>query len=194
MMLTVSMTVSHLYQNLENMKSVRSFKQASEGVNYCDKRAKSPCRRPLPTWFGGGDHLCPYGRKMIGSLVPVHSRSVRSDTYAFLDSSLKLVAFLLNYFTCFPIHNMNFLTDVVCYGWFMVLIGRRSVGGSYETFCQRSFLLPFCVLWSWFPAVSLFHRYMPFRIGCMEFCTPLQPFFWFSTLSFGWTKTCLRVV
>ena len=35
----------------------------------------------------GGDHLCPYGRKLIGSLVPVHSRSVRSNTYAFLKLS-----------------------------------------------------------------------------------------------------------
>ena len=26
------------------------------------------------------------------------------------------------------------------------------------------------------PAVPLFHRCIPFRIGCMEFCTPLQPF------------------
>ena len=32
MMLTVSMTVSHLYQNLKNIKSVRSLKWASEGV------------------------------------------------------------------------------------------------------------------------------------------------------------------
>ena len=71
---------------------------------------------PPPPWFGGGDHLCPYGRKLIGSLVPVHSRSVRSNTYAFLDPSLKLVAFLLNYFTCLPIQNMIVLTDVVCYG------------------------------------------------------------------------------
>ena len=55
-------------------------------------------------FIGGGDHLCPYGRKMIGSVVPVHSRSVWSNTYALLDSSLKLVAFLLNYSTCFPIH------------------------------------------------------------------------------------------
>ena len=61
-------------------------------------------------WFGGGDHLCPYGRKLIGSLVPVHSRSVRSNIYAFLDPSLKIFAFLLNYFTCFPIHNMIVLT------------------------------------------------------------------------------------
>ena len=68
---------------------------------------------PPPPWFGGGDHLCPYERKLIGSLVPVHSRSVRSNTYAFLDPSLKLVAFLLNYFTCFPIHNMIVLADVV---------------------------------------------------------------------------------
>ena len=34
MMLKVSMTVSHLCQNVENIKSVRSLKQASEGVNY----------------------------------------------------------------------------------------------------------------------------------------------------------------
>ena len=34
MMLTVSVTVSHLYQNVENIKSVRSLKQASEDVNY----------------------------------------------------------------------------------------------------------------------------------------------------------------
>ena len=46
MMLIVSMTVCHLYQNLKNIKSVRSLKQASEGVNYCDKRAKSLCRWP----------------------------------------------------------------------------------------------------------------------------------------------------
>lgn len=76
----------------------------------------SPLPSPPPPGWGDGDHLCPYGRKLIGSLVPVHSRSVRSNTYAFLDPSLKLVAFLLNYFTCFPIHNMIVLTDVVCYG------------------------------------------------------------------------------
>ena len=119
MMLTVSMTVCHLYQNLKNIKSVRSLKQASEGVNYCDKRAKSLCRWPLPPGLGGGDHLCSYRRKLIGSLVPVHSRSVWCNTYAFLDPLLKLLAFLLNYFTCFPIQNMIVLTDVVCYGWFM---------------------------------------------------------------------------
>ena len=104
MMLTVSMTVSHLYWGL---------------------------------------HLCPYGRKLIGSVVPVHSRSVWSNTYAFLDPSLKLVAFLLNYFTCFPIHNMIVLTDVVCYGWFMVLIGRKLCGWISWNSCHRSFLLPF---------------------------------------------------
>ena len=47
-----------------------------------------------PPWFGGGDHLCPHGRRLIGS--PVHTRSVRSNTYAFLDPSLELVTFLLN--------------------------------------------------------------------------------------------------
>ena len=30
-------------------------------------------------------YVCMYGRKLIGSLVPVYSRSVRSNTYAFLD-------------------------------------------------------------------------------------------------------------
>ena len=101
---------------------------------------------PPPPWFGVGDHLCPYVRKLIGFLVPVHSRSVWSNTYAFLDPSLKLVAFLLNYFTCFPIHNMIVLTDVVCYGWFMVLIGRSSAGGSCEIFVRDlfCFLSVFC--------------------------------------------------
>ena len=102
--LTVSMTVSHLYQNLENIKGVRSLKQASESVDYCDKRASHSVDAP-PPWFGGGDHLCPYGRKLIGSLVPVHSRSVRSNIYAFLDQSLKLVAFLLNYLIIFLFFN-----------------------------------------------------------------------------------------
>ena len=45
MMLTVSMPVSHLYQNLKIVKGVRNLKQASEVVNYYDKRAKSICRR-----------------------------------------------------------------------------------------------------------------------------------------------------
>ena len=104
MMLTVSMTVSHLYQRLLKVLII-AINAQSHSVD-----------APSPLLFGGGDHLCPYGRKLIGSLVPVHSRSVRSNTYAFLDPSLKLVAFLLNYFTCFPIHNMIVLTDVVCYG------------------------------------------------------------------------------
>ena len=68
-------------------------------------------------------------------------------------------------------------------------------------FCQRSFLLRLCVLWSWFPAVSLFHRCIPFRIGCMEFCTPLQPFFknffkdryyWYYRLSVLCIRTSLK--
>ena len=52
MMLTVSMTVSHLYQNLKIVIGVRSLKQASEGVNYCDKRAKSLCTRSHPLFLG----------------------------------------------------------------------------------------------------------------------------------------------
>ena len=36
MMLTVSMPVSHLYQNLKIVKGVRNLKQASEVVNYYD--------------------------------------------------------------------------------------------------------------------------------------------------------------
>ena len=51
-MLTVSMTVSHLYQTLKSMKSVKSLKQAFEGVDYCDKCAKSLIRRPLPPGLG----------------------------------------------------------------------------------------------------------------------------------------------
>ena len=104
--------------------------------------APSPPPPPPPSWFRGGDHLCPYGRKLAGSLVPVHSRSLRSNTYTFLNPSLKLVAFLLSYFTCFPIHTMIVLTDVVCYSWFMVFIGRSSAGGS----CEISVRDPFCFL------------------------------------------------
>ena len=48
--------------------------------------------------------------------MAVHGRSVRSNACALLHPSLKLVTFLLNYFTCLPIQNMIVLTDVVCYG------------------------------------------------------------------------------
>ena len=107
---------------------------------------KVTLQTPPPPWFGGGDHLCSYGRKLIGSVVPVRGRSVRSNTYAFLDPSLKPVAFLYNYFTCFPIHNMIVMTDVVCFGWFMVLIGRSFAGGSCEIFVRDlfCFLSLFC--------------------------------------------------
>ena len=46
---------------LEKVKGVRSFKWASEGVNYCDKRAKSLYRRHLPP-------LHPYYEQGRGSL------------------------------------------------------------------------------------------------------------------------------
>ena len=64
MMLTVSMTVSHLYQNLELTSNL--FK-ASEGVNYRDKRAKSLCRRPLPPLVWGWGSLVSIwqGRNMV---------------------------------------------------------------------------------------------------------------------------------
>ena len=147
---------------------------------------------PYPPWFGGGDHLCPYGRKLIGSLVPVHSRSVRSNTYAFLDPSLKFVAFLLTYFTCFPIHNMIVLTDVVFYGWFMVLIGRSPAGGSCEILVRDlfCFLFVFCdpgsQLSPCFTDVYFFTLVAWNFIHHSSFCL--------LTLSFRWAKTCLRVV
>ena len=92
-----------------------ALNRLSGGVNYCDKPAKSLCRHPFPLVWGWRS-LVSIWEKADRLLVPVRSRSVRSNTYAFLDPSLKLVAFLLNYFTCFPIHNMIVLTDVVCYG------------------------------------------------------------------------------
>ena len=70
MMLTVSITVSHLYQNLENIM----IKVLIIALNAQSHSVDAPCP---PPWFGGGDHLCPYGRKLIGSLVPVHSRRAR---------------------------------------------------------------------------------------------------------------------
>ena len=53
MMLTASITVSHLYQNVKIVSGVRNLKQASEGVNYCDKRGQS---RFSSFDKGGQDH------------------------------------------------------------------------------------------------------------------------------------------
>ena len=61
MMLIVSVTVNHLYQNLKNIKSVLII-----AINAQSHSVDAPS--PPPPWFGGGDHLCPYGRKLIGSL------------------------------------------------------------------------------------------------------------------------------
>ena len=187
-MLTVSMTVSHLYQNLKIVKGV--------AIIAINAQSHSIGVTPSPPWLGDEDHLCPYGRKLIGSLIPVHSRSsVWSDTYAFLDPSLKLIAFLLNYLNFFPMHYVIVLTDVVCYGWFMVLIGRSSAGGSCEIrvgdlFCFLSvFCNPGTQLSTCFTDVYLF----TFRVAC-SFVHHSSLFFFLSTLSFGWTKTCLRVV
>ena len=121
MMLTVSMTVSHLNQNLKIVKGVRNrLLKVLIAINA--QSHSIGVTPPPPGWGVQRDHLCPYGRKLIGSLVPVHIRCVRSNTYAFLDPCLKLVAFLLNDFNFFPIHYVILLTDVACYGWFMVLI------------------------------------------------------------------------
>ena len=180
MMLTVSMTVSHLYQNLKIVKGFRTLKLLKVliiAINAQSHSVDATSSAPPPPWLGDGDHLCPYGRKLTGPLVPVHSRSVWSNIYAFLDPSLKLVAFPLNYFTCFPIYNMIVLTDVVCYGWFMVLIGRSSAGGSCETplrdlFC---FLSVFCD-----PGSQLspcFTNVYVFTLIAWNFVmTPFQPF------------------
>ena len=65
MMLTVSMTVSHLYQNLELTSNL--FK-ASEGVNYRDKRAKPHCvDAPSPPLVWGWESLVSIwqGRNMV---------------------------------------------------------------------------------------------------------------------------------
>ena len=182
MMLAVSMTVSHLYQNLKIVKGVKSLKYASQGG-----------RHPPPPRFGGGDHLCPYGRNLIGSLVPVHIRSARSNTYGFLDPSLELVAFLFSYFNLFPIHHM-ILTNVACYGWFMVFLGSSSTGGSCkisvrDLFCFLSvFCDPGAQLSSCFTDVYLF------TLVEWNFVPHSSLFFCLLTLSLGWTKTCLMVV
>ena len=61
-----------------------------------------------------------------------YSRRVCSDVNGFLDPFFKLVAFSLDYFTCFQIHSITVLTNMICYGRFVILIGRRSAGGSRE--------------------------------------------------------------
>ena len=95
--------------------------------------------------------------------------------------------------SCFPIHNMIVLTDVVCYGWFMVLIGRSSAGRSCEIFLRDLFffLSVFCD-----PGSQLspcFTDIWLFTLGAWNFVHH-SSLFCFSTLSFGWTKTCLRVI
>ena len=59
---------------MEIVKGVRSLKSCRLlKVLIIVIRAQShSVEAPLPPWFGGGDHLCLYGRKLIGSLVPVH--------------------------------------------------------------------------------------------------------------------------
>ena len=75
--MTVSMTVSHLYQNLKIVKGVRILKYASEGVDYCDKRAKSLCRRHLPplSWLGG-DTEAPSSLFKVGVFDLIHMLSL----------------------------------------------------------------------------------------------------------------------
>ena len=61
MLLKVSMTVSQC--------KIIAINAQSHSV---DANTPPP---PTPPSLGGGDHLSPHGRKLIGSLVPVHSRT-----------------------------------------------------------------------------------------------------------------------
>ena len=103
---------------------------------------------------------------------PCYGRRVCSDMDAFPDPSFKLVTFLLDYFTCFPICSMIVLANMVCYGRFVVLTGRRSACASREIpvtslFCLLSM---FCQ-----PDSKLFPQCTLLHIVCMEFCTPHLP-------------------
>ena len=80
---------------------------------------------------------------------------------------------------------MIVLTDVVCYGWIIVLIGRGSVGGSCEISIRDLFCFPSVVCLP----VSPMYTFSNWLHGIL-YTTPA--FFCLSTLSFGWTKTCLR--
>ena len=61
MLLKVSMTVSQC--------KIIAINAQSHSVD------ANPPPPPTPPSLGGGDHLSPHGRKLIGSLVPVHSRT-----------------------------------------------------------------------------------------------------------------------
>ena len=82
---------------------------------------------------------------------------------------------------------MIVLTDVVCYGWIIVLIGRGSVGGSCDISIRDLFCFPSVVCLP----VSPMYTFSNWLHGIL-YTTPA--FFCLSTLSFGWTKTCPRVV
>ena len=72
MMLIVSVTVSHLYQNLKTLKVSEALNRLLKvliiAINAQSHSVDAPSPPPPAPWFGSGDHLCPYGRKLIGSL------------------------------------------------------------------------------------------------------------------------------
>ena len=68
MMLTVSMTVSHLYQNLRIVKGVRSLNRLLKVLIIAINAQSHSVDATSPPRLGGRDHLCPHGRKLIGSL------------------------------------------------------------------------------------------------------------------------------
>ena len=96
MMLTVSMTVSHLYQNLETLKVSEALNRLLKVLIIAINAQSHSVDAPLG--LGGGDHLYPYGKKLIGSLVPVHSTPTfvgtktnrREDCYPFCKPKEKI--------------------------------------------------------------------------------------------------------
>ena len=179
MMLTVSMTVSHFYQNSKNIQRLEALNRLLK-VLIIAINAQSHSVDAPPRWFGGGDHLCPSGRKLIdapSSLFIVGMFNLIHMLSLIHCLNLSLSCSIISLASQFIIYHCSD-RNLVCYRWFIVFIGRSSAGGSCEisvrdlfcflsVFCDPGFQLSPCFT----------DRYLPFRIGCMEFCTPLQPFF-----------------
>ena len=87
-MLTVSMTVSHLYQNLKTLKVSEALNRLLKVLIIAINAQSHSVDAPSPPPGLGVEITCvhtPYGRKLIGSLVPK-----ASDTFNVFQVLIKM--------------------------------------------------------------------------------------------------------
>ena len=169
------MTVSHLYQNSKNIKRLEALNRLLKVLIIAINAQSHSVDAPSPlVWFVSiwekADNA-PSSLFIVGMFNLIHMLSLIHCLNLSLSCSIISLASQFIIYHCSD-------RNLVCYRWFIVFIGRSSAGGSCEisvrdlfcflsVFCDPGFQLSPCFT----------DRYLPFRIGCMEFCTPLQPFF-----------------